>query len=196
MTDDTPVTWNGECETQLRQAMRSVADGDTGAFRVIAEALDPRLLRFFAQLGVPEAERDDLFQETCVRLYRAAASYDPKRPFLPWAITVARRVMLNWHRSRKPTVALEEADTVPAQQPPPSAGAESDLWAYARSRLTETDYELLWLRYGEDLEPAEIAVVTHRTSVHVRVLLHRARAALAKVLENEGAARKTKRGAS
>ena len=190
------MTWNGESETQLRQAMRSVADGDAGAFRVIAEALDPRLLRFFAQLGVPEAERDDLFQETCVRLYRAAKSYDPKRPFLPWAITVARRVMLNWYRARKSTVALEEADAVPARQPPPSAGAESDLWVYARSRLTKTDYELLWLRYGEDLEPAEIAVVTHRTSVHVRVLLHRARATMAKVLENEGAARKTKRGAT
>ncbi len=46
--------------------------------------------------------------------------------------------------------------------------------------------ELLWLRYGEDLEPAEIASVTRRTPVHVRVLLHRARAALAAALEHDG----------
>lgn len=67
--------------------MRIVAEGDANAFRVIAEALDPRLARFFAQLGVPEADRDDLFQETCLRLYRAAGAYDPQRPFLPWALT-------------------------------------------------------------------------------------------------------------
>jgi RNA polymerase sigma-70 factor (ECF subfamily) len=166
--------------------MRNVAAGDAEAFRDIAAALDPRLARFFAQLGVPESERNDLFQESCLRIYRAAGSYDPKRPFLPWALTVARRVMLNWHRARKPTVPLEEADNVPAKQRSPGAGAEADIWHFARARLPHATYELLWLCYGEDLEPGEIAAVTGRTGVHVRVLLFRARAALANALESAG----------
>ncbi len=188
------MAWNGENDAPLRQSMRAVAEGDVNAFRVIAVALDPRLMRFFAQLGVPETDRDDLYQETCLRLFRAAGAYDPQRPFLPWALTVARRVMLNWHRARKPTVALEEAGDVPAQQPPPGAGAESDLWGFARTRLSTTDYELLWLRYGEDLEPTEIAAMTRRTAVHVRVLLHRARAILAKAMAKDGTAQNRKRG--
>ena len=167
----------------LRLAMQAVAAGDADAFRVIAEALEPRLARFFAQLGVTEADRDDLYQESCLRLYRAAGSYDPSRPFLPWALTVARRVMLNWHRALKATVPLDEAEHVASPQRAPSAAAEADVWAFAKSRLPAGAYELLWLRYGEDLEPAEIAAVTGRTSVHVRVLLHRARAALAGELE-------------
>ena len=173
-------------DDRLRQAMREVAAGDANAFRDIAAALDPRLARFFAQLGVPEAERDDLFQETCLRIYRAAGAYDPRRPFLPWALTVARRVMLNWHRARKPTVELEAADSVAADQRAPSAGAEADIWQFARARIPAAAYELLWLCYGEDLEPSEIAVVTGRTAVHVRVLLYRARAALAGALEKAG----------
>jgi len=173
----------------LRQAMQAVAAGDAGAFRVIAEALEPRLARFFAQLGVPEAERDDLYQESCLRLYRAAAAYDPSRPFLPWALTVARRVMLNWHRACKPTVELEEAEKVPAQQRAPGASAEADIWQFAQSCLPPAAYELLWLCYGEDFEPAEIAAVTGRTAVHVRVLLHRARAALARAMGKAGEAR-------
>lgn len=176
-----------ESDLPQRQAMKAVANGDDNAFRVIAEALDPRLMRFFAQLGVPESDRDDLFQETCLRLYRAAESYDPQRPFLPWALTVARRVMLNWHRACKPTVVLEEAGDIPSQQRTPGAGAEADLWDFARTCLTACDYELLWLRYGEDLDPSEIAAMTSRTSVHVRVLLYRARATLAKALVKEGA---------
>ena len=166
--------------------MQAVAAGDADAFRVIAETLEPRLARFYAQLGVPEAERDDLYQESCLRLYRAAGAYDPKRPFLPWALTVARRVMLNWHRAKKPTVALEEADNVPAQQRAPGAGAEADIWQFARASVPAAAYELLWLCYGEDFEPAEIAAVTGRTAVHVRVLLHRARASLARALEKAG----------
>ncbi len=173
-------------DDRLRQAMRAVAAGDADAFRDIAEALDPRLARFFARLGVPEAERDDLFQEACLRIYRAAGAYDPRRPFLPWAYTVARRVMLNWHRARKPTVALEEAEHVAAEQRAPGMAAEADLWQFAQTRLPAAAYELLWLCYGEDFEPAEIAAVTGRTAVHVRVLLHRARAALARALEKAG----------
>ncbi|MEI7901345.1 MAG: sigma-70 family RNA polymerase sigma factor [bacterium] len=173
-------------DARLRQAMQTVAAGDVNAFRIIAAALDPRLSRFFAQLGVPESDRDDLFQETCLRIYRAAGQYDARRPFLPWALTVARRVMLNWHRARKPTVALEEADNVMAEQRAPGAGAEADVWQFARARLPPAAYELLWLCYGEDLEPVEIAAVTGRTAVHVRVLLYRARAALASALEKAG----------
>ena len=169
--------------------MQAVAAGEDDAFRIIAEALEPRLARFFAQLGVPEADRDDLYQESCLRLYRAAAAYDPRRPFLPWALTVARRVMLNWHRAKKPTVALEEAGDVPAKQRAPGAGAEADIWQFARDRLPPAAYELLWLCYGEDFEPAAIAAVTGRTAVHVRVLLHRARAALARELEKAGETR-------
>jgi len=166
--------------------MQAVASGNADAFNAIAEALEPRLERFFAQLGVPEADRDDVYQETCLRLYRKAHAYNPQRPFLPWALTIARHVMLNWHRARKPTVALEEAVNVAADQRPPGAGAEADLWQFARAHVSETGYELLWLRYGEDLDPAIIAMITHRSSVHVRVLLHRARAILAKALEADG----------
>jgi RNA polymerase sigma-70 factor (ECF subfamily) len=184
-----PVTEPDTIDLALRAAMQAVARGDANAFRVIAEALDPRLARFFAQLGVPESDRDDLYQETCLRLYRAARRYDPNRPFLPWALTIARRIMLNWHRAQKPTVELDEAQHVAARQPSPGADAERDIWEFARQRLPAGAYELLWLRYGEALEPAEIAAVTGRTPVHVRVLLYRARAALAKALENDGTAR-------
>ncbi|HQL49973.1 MAG TPA: sigma-70 family RNA polymerase sigma factor [Kiritimatiellia bacterium] len=170
-----------------REAMQRVAQGEIHTFRIVAEALEPRLERFFAQLGVPASDRDDLFQETCLRLYRAADRYDPRRPFLPWALTIARRVMLNWHRARKPTVELDEARCVAdTQRPVPETGGADDVWAFARARLPAAACELLWLRYGEDLEPAEIASVTRRTPVHVRVLLHRARAALAAALEHDG----------
>jgi RNA polymerase sigma factor (sigma-70 family) len=168
--------------------MRAVAAGDTDAFRPVAEALDARLARFFACLGVPAAERDDLIQESCLRVYRAAAGYDPRRPFMPWALTIARRAMLNWRRARKPTVELDETRHLPAS--PPAPAGDGDVWELARRRLPPAACELLWLRYGEGFTPAEIAAMTRRTPVHVRVLLHRARAALGQALASDGRARR------
>jgi len=166
--------------------MRRVANGEIDEFRRVAEVLEPRLMRLFSQMGASQADAEDLFQESCLRMYRAAGSYDPERPFMPWALTVARRVMLNWHRARKPTVTLEEAGDLPDQRASPATEAEKDIWVFARRRLSPNDYELLWLRYGEDMDSKEIAAVTRRTPVHVRVLLHRARHTLAAELAKEG----------
>ncbi len=147
--------------------MQRVAQGEIHAFRIVAEALDSRLERFFAQLGVPASDRADLFQETCLKLFCGAARYDSRRPFLPWALTVARRVMLNWHRARKPTVELDKARCVAdTLRPVPETSGADDVWTFARARLPAAACELLWLRYGEDLEPAEIAVVTPCAPAH------------------------------
>lgn len=180
-------------DAPLREAMRRLAQGDRDAFRPLAAALQPRLTRLFLQLGVPHHDCDDLIQETSLRIFRAAPDFDPARPFMPWAITIARRVMFNWFRDRKATVPLHLAPEPAAPLPSPGQLAQSDLWAFARAVLPPDQHELLWFRYGEALTSPEIAAATGRTAIHIRVLLHRARAALAHALEKETRLTPTKR---
>jgi DNA-directed RNA polymerase specialized sigma24 family protein len=45
--------------------------------------------------------------------------------------------------------------------------------------LTEEQHTALWLRYAEELSPREVARVLERSEVSVRVMLFRARQALA-----------------
>jgi hypothetical protein len=58
------------------------------------------------------------------------------------------------------------------------ARGPSGLWDAART-LGAGRFRVLWLRYGEDMSIEEIAAVTGRTRLAVRVLLHRARTSLA-----------------
>ena len=58
----------------------------------------------------------------------------------------------------------------------------ANLWALART-LSPSQYDVLWLRYAEALSIQEIARVTRKSQVHVRVTLYRARVAMAKKLE-------------
>jgi RNA polymerase sigma factor (sigma-70 family) len=57
-----------------------------------------------------------------------------------------------------------------------------NLWQVAKSALNDAQFTALWLHYGEDLSPAEVAQVMNRSRVGVRVLLHRARIRLAEAL--------------
>jgi len=53
------------------------------------------------------------------------------------------------------------------------------IWESAKS-LKPDQYEALWLRYGEGFSITETARIMNTNSIRVRVLLHRARTALAK----------------
>jgi RNA polymerase sigma factor (sigma-70 family) len=57
----------------------------------------------------------------------------------------------------------------------------ASLWKLART-LKPKQYEALWLRYGEGFSVTEVAQVMKTNQIHVKVLLHRARTALAGVL--------------
>jgi len=56
-----------------------------------------------------------------------------------------------------------------------SAEVVDDVWRLARSILVESQYTILWLKYGEGLSIQEIASVIQKTQIVVRVQLHRAR---------------------
>ena len=73
--------------------------------------------------------------------------------------------------------------TRPASLPPRTT--PTPLWRMARA-LKPRHWEVLWFRYGEGFSIAETARAMRTNEIHVKVLLHRARAALAKRLAARG----------
>ena len=74
----------------------------------------------------------------------------------------------------------EEAGGVADPAAGPPAGTDTTgLWDSART-LAESQFRVLWLRYGEDMEVAEIARAVGKSRVAVSLLLHRARTNLMK----------------
>ena len=59
------------------------------------------------------------------------------------------------------------------------------MWRLART-LKPKQWEALWIRYGEGFCVAETARVMGVHPIHARVILHRARAALAELLVERG----------
>lgn len=129
----------------------------------------------------------EVAQETLLRAWRAAPRYRPNTTYSTWLFSIAHREAVNVIRRRQ----RDERDR--ARRPdqsvhPPSESLDDvlpDIWRVARETLDHAAFEMIWLRYAEDLEPREIARVVGKTSVAVRVALSRARSRLADSLEQD-----------
>lgn len=175
-------------------AVRSRA-GDLEAFSVLVERHTSRLFNLLRQwAGCPE-DAEDLAQETFLRAYRSIGRFNPNRPFLPWLFAIARRATASHHRRMYRREAVEGFvdESVSVADPAGSlvsAEEAAALWREAR-RLKPKQFQALWLFYAEGFPVIDVARVLGTTSIHAKVLLHRARAALASRLTGVVAGPKT-----
>jgi RNA polymerase sigma-70 factor (ECF subfamily) len=131
-----------------------------------------------------------LTQETFVKAFRSLHRYNASLAFAPWLFAIARRTAASHFRSAKHFEQLP-ADREAPEENPATALEQSDeqqsLWKLVRT-LKPKQAEAVWLRYAEGFSVAETARVMGTNQVHVKVLLHRARSNLSKILNARGMA--------
>jgi RNA polymerase sigma-70 factor (ECF subfamily) len=152
--------------------------GDADAAREIVRSHHQRIFNFVHQLTRHRQDAEDIAQETFVKAFRGLHRFDTNRPLANWLLTIARRTALNHFRSARKWELLP--DDTPAQQSSPDRDAEQhdqvdDIWDRARRLLSRREFEVLWLRFGEDLSVEETARTAGLTRTHVKVLVFRAR---------------------
>jgi RNA polymerase sigma-70 factor (ECF subfamily) len=162
-----------------RALLARIQAGDDRAFTALVEAWTPRLLRWLTATGCPHHDAEDVVQETFLRVHRHAEAYRPRWAVSTWLFTIAHRIRLDLPRRSTETVPELAAPVAPD----PVGGG---LWELARDLLGPEGHHLLWLRYGEDLEPGAIAGILGISGLACRVRLHRARARLRTALADRG----------
>jgi RNA polymerase sigma-70 factor (ECF subfamily) len=148
----------------------------------------PSLTAFLVATMPQFSDAEDLLQEVAAEVALRFDDYDPSRPFLPWAIWVAKIKIANFYRAKQRgrVVFLEEsvdalADAcVRVQQ---TLSEEKFALEGCLSQLTSRSRTLLQLRYFEDLKPQEIGTRLGLASASVRVSLSRIRTALSECVQ-------------
>lgn len=105
-----PVSTSTAMGTEEAQA--SAAERLEALFRTHQRAVFGWILRIVRDRGTAE----DLTVETFWRIYRSLERYDARRPFEPWARTIATRVALEWLRSEPRVVVADEDAADSAKQ--------------------------------------------------------------------------------
>ncbi len=160
------------CQTQA---------GSLGAFEELARRYEGRLLNFLIQWGADYHQAQDLVQTSLVTAYRKIHLYKPEYKFSAWVYTITRRKSISHFRSAKTLVEMTK-DEVDYTTPADIVTADdryTRLWASARQCLTADQFLVTWMRYREDCSVLDIASATGKSESSVKVLLFRARNALA-----------------
>jgi RNA polymerase sigma factor (sigma-70 family) len=161
---------------------RRVRQGDSAWFEELVFRYEGRLLRFLEQRCGNRQDAEDLTQRTFICAFQAIGRFDCSRSFAPWLFVIARRQAISHGRRRKDE-PLPPEEHWPRN--PKAEEAGSDVWNVARQRLPESYFSVLWMKYAEELPLAEVGRAMGITGLHARVLLHRARRALAETLRKE-----------
>ena len=160
------------------ELIRATVAGDARAFETIVQLYARRVFNYLHQMTRQAQDAEDLAQQTFIKAYANLHRFDTTRPFIGWLLTIARRTALNHFRAARQWVPV--SDEIPTAGPSPADQAErrdrvEDIWSHARRVLSQREYEILWLRFAENLSVAETAGVAGLTQTHVKILVFRAR---------------------
>lgn len=178
-----PVPAHAEAGLDEAGLVRDTLKGESRAFDEIVRTHHRRVFNFVHQMTRHRHDAEDLTQQTFIKAFNGLARFDQSRPLINWLLTIARHTALNHFRDSKKWEEMPE--TTASGEPSPAHAAEErehteTLWARARAVLSRREFEVMWLRFGEELSIKETANVVGLTQTHVKVLVFRARRALMK----------------
>lgn len=128
-------------------------------------------------------DAEDLLGQVAVAVARDFDRYDETRPFVRWAIGIARNRVLNHRRAyaMSKIVFSQEAIEALASAVPTEPIRQIDFKAALKgcmNKLQKQARKVITLRYEDDLRPRMIADELNMTPNAVSILLHRTRKTL------------------
>ena len=156
----------------------------------LIEKYQHRLLRYLLHLTGRRELAEDFFQETWIRVLERGRQYDGRREFSTWLFTIARNLVIDNLRRRRPASldSLADADDAASFDIPPSAQPsafdatvqrEQNKQISAGMEHIAVEYrESLVLRFQEGMSLEEIASVTGAPLGTVKSRIYRGLSAL------------------
>jgi RNA polymerase sigma-70 factor (ECF subfamily) len=183
--------------------MLQIREDVPGAFEVLVERYQHRLVGVLTHLIGRADEAEDLTQDVFLRIYRARKGYKPRAKFSTWLFTIANNLAMNHlrGRGRNPAAAFglgadgggSEFAIRPIEEQAldrggtPSAEMRqvelSEVVREALDILGEDQKLAVLLNKFEDMSYADIAEVMGRSEPAIKSLLARARTHLREQLE-------------
>ncbi|MEK7171357.1 MAG: RNA polymerase sigma factor [Patescibacteria group bacterium] len=133
------------------------------------------------RIGFNRDMAEDLTSDIFLKAFEHFDSYDKTRPFKTWIFTIAHNHLVNYYAGKKETLPLEEALEI-AKEVGSQNSAEHNMTMERIlklvSHLSESQKDLVLMKYVDDLGNEEIAKITGKEEGAIRTALSRATATL------------------
>ena len=176
---------------ELGRLMQAAQAGDADAYLELLRAITPRIRRAVARqrgFAGPEAV-EDLVQDVLLSLHMVRATYDPRRPFMPWLLAILRNRLADGARRHGRTaareVAVDDLDVTfspTATNPDQEASGDMHVLERAIQALPAGQRQAIELLKLQELSLNEASAVSGQSVGALKVATHRAMAALRRAL--------------
>jgi RNA polymerase sigma-70 factor, ECF subfamily len=176
-----------------------VREGSQAACRDLVLRYQRPVFNLVVRMVRDPAVAEELSQDAFVKAFRALDTFDANLKFSNWLLRIAQNTAIDYLRLRRvETVPLDEPSdgnpgspqlVDPAADNPADAAERADAaraLERAIARLRPEYRRLVVLRYQEDLSYEEILEITGLPIGTIKSFLHRARAEMARDLEEQG----------
>jgi RNA polymerase sigma-70 factor (ECF subfamily) len=176
--------------------MARMASGDVAAFEELLDTFSGAAYRFAYRVFRDRHIAEDVSQEFFFKLFRNAPRYEPQGKFKTYFYKVLNNLCLDtlrrMHRKSLPDFLSFENPVLDGIPEPEERGApdqaarvaeERRLVREAIGKLPDAQRRVIVLRELEELKYREIAEVCGLSLNEVKVLIHRGRKSLLKILE-------------
>jgi RNA polymerase sigma-70 factor (ECF subfamily) len=165
-------------------------DGDAEAFGDLYELYLDEIYRYIYFRVAEQAEAEDLTEMVFLKAWEALPeSTEPMDDIRAWLYRVAHNLVIDRHRTRKPTVPLEDTLTPSDHATPEGAALTLDAsreLAHKIGQLKPILQQVLLCRFVSDMSHAETARTMGLREGHVRVLQYRALKEIRRLLAEDG----------
>jgi RNA polymerase sigma-70 factor (ECF subfamily) len=184
-------------EDQTQVLVERAQRGDGAALAALYDLFAPRVYRFFRFRVAAAEAAEDLTQKVFLKMIEQLPKYEPRGiPFAAWLFRVARNAWIDESRTHRSWVPIDELHNSPGNSDGPEELAAAAVDAQQLRRAIEslpTDQrEVIACRFFAGLSCRETAAQMGRSEGSVRVIQHRAVAALRRRLP--GLSRATEAG--
>jgi len=169
-------------------------DAQVTRFTVLWTKAQPSLLAFISAAVTDFADAEDILQEVATAAVRKFEEYEPSRPFVAWAIGIARFEILRYCRERGTDRVQFVADSLEwianaFEAIAPELDERRQALVDCLKRLQQRSRLVLEKRYREGLSVRAIAENSAMTPGNISVILHRTHQTLRKCIEHNLPAR-------
>lgn len=167
-------------ESVIQDLVKKAQDGSSEAFGHIYDTYAKQVHNFLFSKVRHTQVCEDLVHTVFLKAWTNLKSYQPRSSakFSTWLFQIANYTLIDYWRTKKPTVELEEVENLAAFALDPKLYEEyAYLWE-AIKQLPINYQTVLDLRFKQDMSVEEAAQVMDKTPIGIRVLQHRALKAL------------------
>ena len=159
-----------------------------GGLALLADIM-PLLGRIVQRTWRSPQDVEDIVQDVLLSVHAVRHTYDPRRPFVPWLLTIARRRIADAARRSSSRSAYETTvDVIPETFPgdetknPQEGSDDQPAFRHALARLTDGQREAVELLKLQGLSLSEASAITGKSVAALKINVHRGLKTLRKMM--------------